>query len=68
MTLLLGILFFVALAVIAVIHSTYGEDDAVRRCPSCGLESLYPRGDDVFSCARCGARYRRGFDGRMVPA
>ena len=68
MTLLLGLLFFLALAVIAFIHAAYGEDDNLCRCPSCGLDALSRGGDDTYACGRCGARYRRRFDGRIVPA
>ena len=68
MTLLLGLAFFLALAVVAFIHAAYGEEDNLCRCPDCGLEALSLRDDGSYACVRCGARYRRRFDGRMVPA
>lgn len=67
MTLLLGFLFFLALAVVSFIHAAYGEAEILYQCPSCGLEALSRCDDDTYVCGRCGERYQRRFDGRLVP-
>ncbi len=68
MTLLIGLLFFLALAIVAFIHAAYGEGESLGCCPSCGLEALSRVDEDTYRCGRCGGRYRRWFDGRLVPA
>jgi hypothetical protein len=73
MKILFGLLVFLALVVLRVL---FGDDDpaAVRRCPSCGLESLYPRfgrkldRPEYYLCSKCGARYRIDVHGRIVRA